>query len=190
MLFLSSTAQPSAALFLRSLGGKTGGMFLRNALRGPSTVLESLPVLKLRYLIALSEWRAMIGVNFDVWKKFQEEDQGAYSCEAINSRGTDFAVPDANLICKHRPGTDVCFPGTFNVEATRQEECISCFCFGKTSSCQSADLFTYQIPPPFNQYRIIGVNISRDRGVEIRPDATLRTSVSSLRPVNNGFQVK
>lgn len=77
----------------------------------------------------------------------------------------------------------------FNVEARRFEECINCFCFGKTTSCQSADLFTYHIPPPFNQYKIIGVQMSPDGSVEVRPEITMRTFTSSLRPINNGFQI-
>lgn len=98
-------------------------------------------------------------------------------------------MPDANLICKFQPNNPICAQGTFNSEAIRQEDCIKCFCFGKTTSCQSADLFIYQIPPPFNRYRIIGVNITRDGLVDIRPEITLRTSISSLRPANNGFQI-
>lgn len=118
-----------------------------------------------------------------------EEDQGAYSCEALNTRGSDLAVPDANLICSNDPKNPICQQGTFNSEAVRKEDCINCFCFGKTTSCSSADLFTYQIPPPFNRYRIIGVNVSRDGSVEIKPEITLRNIASSLRPVNNGFQI-
>jgi hypothetical protein len=73
----------------------------------------------------------------------QESDQGAYSCEAINNRGSVFAVPDSILVVKKQPS--VCRRGYFNSEARSPAECISCFCFGVTTDCQSADLFTYQV---------------------------------------------
>ena len=34
----------------------------------------------------------------------KESDQGAYTCEAINSRGMIFAIPDAVLILQARKG--------------------------------------------------------------------------------------
>lgn len=73
----------------------------------------------------------------------QEHDQGAYSCEAINIRGSVFAVPDSILVV--RPTGKVCSPGFFNREASNPHECIKCFCFGVTADCDSADLFTYQV---------------------------------------------
>ncbi|XP_024936745.1 basement membrane-specific heparan sulfate proteoglycan core protein [Cephus cinctus] len=82
----------------------------------------------------------------------QREDQGAYSCEALNIRGFVFAVPDA--IVTVRPSQNVCPRGKFNSEATSVDECISCFCFGVATECHSANLFTYQIPPPFNTHKV------------------------------------
>lgn len=81
----------------------------------------------------------------------QEHDQGAYSCEAINIRGSQFAVPDTILMV-NRPGK-ICPTGYFNDEARSPTECISCFCFGATTECQSADLFTYQVLRFFNDYK-------------------------------------
>lgn len=74
----------------------------------------------------------------------QIEDQGAYSCEAINIRGSVFAVPDTILVVNdNRP--NVCPRGYFNEEARDPRDCISCFCFGHTTDCRSADLFIYQV---------------------------------------------
>lgn len=85
----------------------------------------------------------------------QSEDQGAYSCEALNVGGFVFAVPDAIVVVKEQ--RNVCPRGKFNSEAKTAEECISCFCFGVATECHSADLFTYQIPPPFDRHKIISV---------------------------------
>ncbi|XP_034945971.1 basement membrane-specific heparan sulfate proteoglycan core protein isoform X4 [Chelonus insularis] len=85
-------------------------------------------------------------------------DQGAYSCEAINVRGFVFAIPDTILTVNET--SVVCPKGTFNSEAKRPEECISCFCFGVATECRSADLFIYQIPPPFDRHRVLAVELS------------------------------
>jgi hypothetical protein len=53
------------------------------------------------------------------------------------------AVPDSILVVKSQPS--VCRAGYFNSEAQTPAECISCFCFGVTTDCSSADLFTYQV---------------------------------------------
>ncbi|XP_048508165.1 basement membrane-specific heparan sulfate proteoglycan core protein isoform X9 [Athalia rosae] len=112
------------------------------------------------------------------------EDQGAYSCEGMNGRGWQFAIPDTILVVK---GTgSVCAKGTFNSLARVPDECISCFCFGVATECSSADLFTYQIPAPFDQHNVVSVDIKPDiriRGapVENTPD---------IRPIGrNGVQV-
>nr|CAD7195790.1 unnamed protein product [Timema douglasi] len=73
----------------------------------------------------------------------QESDQGAYSCEAINTKGSTFAIPDSILVV-NKPDS-VCPRGYFNEEASTRSDCISCFCFGVTTECKSADLFTYQV---------------------------------------------
>jgi len=85
----------------------------------------------------------------------QSEDQGAYSCEALNVGGFVFAVPDAIVVVSEPH--DVCPKGKFNSEAKVVDECISCFCFGVATECRSADLFTYQIPPPFDRHKIVTV---------------------------------
>lgn len=41
----------------------------------------------------------------------QPEDSGAYSCEAINHKGTNFATPDAIVFVTQ---TSPCSEGSFN----------------------------------------------------------------------------
>ncbi|XP_029051246.2 basement membrane-specific heparan sulfate proteoglycan core protein isoform X2 [Osmia bicornis bicornis] len=106
----------------------------------------------------------------------QTEDQGAYSCEALNTAGFVFAVPDA-IVMVNKPD-DVCPKGTFNSEARTVEECISCFCFGVATECHSANLFTYQIPPPFDRHKIVAVKQQPD--LRILNDISYQLSVKPL----------
>nr|CAD7589934.1 unnamed protein product [Timema genevievae] len=116
----------------------------------------------------------------------QESDQGAYSCEAINTKGSTFAIPDSILVV-NKPDS-VCPRGYFNEEASTRSDCISCFCFGVTTECKSADLFTYQLPPPLNQYQLVSVRT--EPSISILPDPPFRNFQPTLRPLNrNGFQV-
>lgn len=119
-------------------------------------------------------------------------DQGAYSCEAINVGGFVFAVPDAILVVKD--SVAICPKGQFNSEAKRPEECIPCFCFGVATECRSADLYIYQIPPPFDRHKIVAVDLTtalspRIRGefanpnIEIQPIA--RDGVDISIPYSN-----
>ncbi|XP_076237455.1 basement membrane-specific heparan sulfate proteoglycan core protein-like [Calliopsis andreniformis] len=97
----------------------------------------------------------------------QPEDQGAYSCEALNSAGFVFAVPDT-IVMVNKPG-DICPRGMFNSEARTVQECISCFCFGVATECHSANLFTYQIPPPLDRHRFVNIE-QRPESLEIVGD--------------------
>lgn len=72
----------------------------------------------------------------------QVRDSGAYSCEAINTVGTIINAPDTILIVDSK---DVCRSGSFNSKAVREDECINCFCFGVSTQCSSANLFTYSV---------------------------------------------
>ncbi|KAK0088927.1 hypothetical protein PV326_004677, partial [Microctonus aethiopoides] len=108
-------------------------------------------------------------------------DQGAYSCEAINIGGFVFAVPDAILVVKDHPDNP-CGRGTFNNEARRREDCIPCFCFGVVNECRSADLFTYQILPPFDRHKVVAVEYSPYTSIpRIRGD--LGNQIAEIQPL-------
>ncbi|XP_042860326.1 basement membrane-specific heparan sulfate proteoglycan core protein-like isoform X47 [Penaeus japonicus] len=93
----------------------------------------------------------------------QPTDQGAYSCEAINSLGSVFAQPDC--IVQVKGSAPLCQPPLFNAGAVSEEECLSCFCFGATEQCYSTDRFVTQLPPPVNDsYQLIGVNQDQFQG--------------------------
>lgn len=86
-------------------------------------------------------------------------DSGAYSCELLNSQGSEFVVPDTILNVSGGEGDgDVCPSGSFNDKARREDECISCFCFGASTQCKSADLYTYALPPPVTSLTVVGVH--------------------------------
>ena len=65
-------------------------------------------------------------------------DQGAYSCEAINTQGVVFAVPDTNVVVTNG---GICQPPEFNNAALTNADCLRCFCFGVTAECASSSLF-------------------------------------------------
>lgn len=114
----------------------------------------------------------------------QPENQGAYSCEALNIAGFVFAVPDA-IVVVNKP-SDICPRGKFNSEARTAEECISCFCFGVATECRSADLFTYQIPPPFDQHKIVSV----EAAPTFRIHGDISNQISQIRPLGrDGVQL-
>ncbi|XP_023290722.1 basement membrane-specific heparan sulfate proteoglycan core protein [Orussus abietinus] len=106
----------------------------------------------------------------------QISDQGAYSCEALNVGGFVFAVPDAILVVKTEP---VCPKGSFNDDARSPEECISCFCFGVATECQSANLFTYRLTPPFDRHKLVSVKVAP----EIRINGDIGNRVREISPV-------
>nr|XP_018910612.1 PREDICTED: basement membrane-specific heparan sulfate proteoglycan core protein isoform X4 [Bemisia tabaci] len=110
------------------------------------------------------------GVGVLTCPDVQEKDQGAYSCEGINSRGSTFAIPDTILTIKEPVNTrGSCLRGTFNDLALTRSDCINCFCFGVSTQCKSANLFTFQLPPPFGKHQIISVVIdSTLQNIEIK----------------------
>ncbi|WAR15211.1 PGBM-like protein, partial [Mya arenaria] len=71
------------------------------------------------------------------------EDAGAYTCEAINNRGSIFAIPDALVIVTRQKG--LCRPPFFNSAANTSDNCMRCFCFGHTIQCFSSDLSVSRI---------------------------------------------
>ncbi|KAM9217540.1 LOW QUALITY PROTEIN: basement membrane-specific heparan sulfate proteoglycan core protein [Leptosomus discolor] len=62
----------------------------------------------------------------------KEADQGAYTCEAINTLGMVFGIPDS-ILTVTRPGP--CPEGHFQVTGTSR--CLPCFCFGITTACRA-----------------------------------------------------
>ncbi|XP_053624887.1 basement membrane-specific heparan sulfate proteoglycan core protein isoform X4 [Plodia interpunctella] len=114
------------------------------------------------------------------------EHSGAYSCEALNNKGASFAVPDSIVIVEN-PDTEVCPSGKFNSEAQDSSECISCFCFGKSNQCKSADLFVYDMAQPLGQggTRLVGVKL--DQGPQI--DTQSITNEFYYQPQRNGASV-
>lgn len=77
-----------------------------------------------------------------------------------------FAVPDTILeVSDNEIGppdvntnlTAVCSNGYFNDGARRADECVSCFCFGASTQCKSANLFTVALPPPVTSLTVVGV---------------------------------
>uniref|UniRef100_A0A8D8XN55 Basement membrane-specific heparan sulfate proteoglycan core protein n=1 Tax=Cacopsylla melanoneura TaxID=428564 RepID=A0A8D8XN55_9HEMI len=93
----------------------------------------------------------------------QESDQGAYSCEAINSRGVKFATPDTILTVNRPniPSANQCARGTFSdVNVISQRDCISCFCFGVSTDCYSSNMYTYVVPyPSQTAFRLVNVHL-------------------------------
>ncbi|UYV67717.1 HSPG2 [Cordylochernes scorpioides] len=65
-------------------------------------------------------------------------DQGAWSCEAINSKKNVLATNDCILVVKPKAG--ICRPPFFNDKAATISECLRCFCMGASETCYSSDL--------------------------------------------------
>nr|XP_039259403.1 basement membrane-specific heparan sulfate proteoglycan core protein-like isoform X1 [Styela clava] len=89
-------------------------------------------------------------------------DQGAYTCEAINSKGSIFAVPDAVLTVIDAGEPDdqpPCPPGQYGME---EDSCRPCYCFGVTNECE----------PLKREYDEIGITFESPEDVgyiEIKP---------------------
>lgn len=107
----------------------------------------------------------------------KEADQGAYTCEAMNSRGMVFGIPDGVLELLPQRGmgwrqlgtgcgarascwwsaitpspaaqAGPCPDGHFYLESSAS--CLPCFCFGVTNVCQSSRRFRDHIRLRFDQ---------------------------------------
>ncbi|CAG9782356.1 unnamed protein product [Diatraea saccharalis] len=114
------------------------------------------------------------------------EYNGAYSCEAMNNKGTIFAVPDAIVFVNQ---SSVCPNGYFNSEARSERDCIRCFCFGESTQCHSADLFTYNMPTPLGEggTRLVGVKNAANGEVQL--DTQHITEQYYYQPLRNGATV-
>lgn len=116
------------------------------------------------------------GIGVLTCPNVEVRDSGAYSCEVTNSMGWEVVAPDTILTVTD--DQSVCQRGQFNRNARRPEECINCFCFGVSTQCSSADLYTYavrtvtpvrstppmrnvslvpQLPPPVTSLTVVGV---------------------------------
>ncbi|XP_048488585.1 basement membrane-specific heparan sulfate proteoglycan core protein isoform X3 [Plutella xylostella] len=126
------------------------------------------------------------GVGTLTCPNIQPEDSGAYSCEAINNKGTAFAAPDSIVFVNR---TSVCPSGYFNSEANSARECVRCFCFGESTQCKSADLFTYNMPTPLGEggTRLTGVKASSSGEISI--DSQPITELYWYQPLRNGAAV-
>ncbi|XP_056364035.1 basement membrane-specific heparan sulfate proteoglycan core protein isoform X2 [Oenanthe melanoleuca] len=76
----------------------------------------------------------------------KEADQGAYTCEAINTLGMVFGIPDS-ILTVTRPGP--CPEGHFQVTGTSR--CLPCFCFGVTTSCRATSRHRHRLHLRFNR---------------------------------------
>ncbi|XP_075991621.1 terribly reduced optic lobes isoform X3 [Anticarsia gemmatalis] len=125
-------------------------------------------------------WTSENGSGVLTCPDMQHDHSGAYSCEGLNNKGTAFATPDAIVFVNK---TDICPRGYFNSEARSESECISCFCFGKSSQCHSADLFTYNIPTPLGKggTRLVGIETSPAGDVNIATQPVDQYHYMSIR---------
>jgi len=66
-------------------------------------------------------------------------------------RGTTYEIcdqEDESCFCKkHVQGMacEACVEGTYNLQASNPEGCTKCFCFGKTTRCESAFLRLFNV---------------------------------------------
>ncbi|XP_076086554.1 basement membrane-specific heparan sulfate proteoglycan core protein-like isoform X4 [Mytilus galloprovincialis] len=105
------------------------------------------------------------------------EDSGAYTCEAINTRGSIFATPDAIIIVRRYPA-GLCQQPYFNVEASVTGDCVRCFCFGHSDECYSSNLQISQINL-VGEMKLLDTNSSR----------TVETAYVQQLPSLRGAQV-
>eukprot|EP00095_Tigriopus_kingsejongensis_P005966 maker-scaffold48_size466083-snap-gene-1.17 protein:Tk05966 transcript:maker-scaffold48_size466083-snap-gene-1.17-mRNA-1 annotation:"basement membrane-specific heparan sulfate proteoglycan core protein" len=122
-----------------------------------------------------------------------EMDQGAYSCEAINSKGSCFAgspgcgQPGQDAIVVLRRPDGICPPGQFNGNANLERECLPCFCFGATEECSSTELYLTERPVPNNGYILYGVSVDSSGSMNVSPN--FRQQPAILSPTRSGQQV-
>ncbi|XP_023578281.1 basement membrane-specific heparan sulfate proteoglycan core protein isoform X8 [Octodon degus] len=106
----------------------------------------------------------------------KESDQGAYTCEAMNSRGMVFGIPDGVLELVPQRGP--CPDGHFYLE--HSASCLSCFCFGVTNVCQSSHRFWDQIRLRFDQPGDFkGVNVTSAAQPGMQPLASTQLQVDT-----------
>nr|Q05793.1 RecName: Full=Basement membrane-specific heparan sulfate proteoglycan core protein; Short=HSPG; Contains: RecName: Full=Endorepellin; Contains: RecName: Full=LG3 peptide; Flags: Precursor [Mus musculus]AAA39911.1 perlecan [Mus musculus] len=113
----------------------------------------------------------------------KEADQGAYTCEAMNSRGMVFGIPDGVLELVPQRGP--CPDGHFYLEDSAS--CLPCFCFGVTNVCQSSLRFRDQIRLSFDQPNDFkGVNVTMPSQPGVPP---LSSTQLQIDPALQEFQL-
>ncbi|XP_072465307.1 basement membrane-specific heparan sulfate proteoglycan core protein isoform X4 [Notamacropus eugenii] len=113
----------------------------------------------------------------------KEADQGAYTCEAMNSRGMVFGIPDGVL--ELIPQRGPCPDGHFYQEDSAT--CLPCFCFGITSLCQSSGRYRDVIQLRFdrpNDFK--GVNVTMPSQPGMPP---LSSTQLQIDPQQQEFQL-
>ncbi|XP_074831677.1 basement membrane-specific heparan sulfate proteoglycan core protein isoform X3 [Carettochelys insculpta] len=113
----------------------------------------------------------------------KEADQGAYTCEAINTRGMVFGIPDGvlSLTPQHGP----CPEGHFHVEGT--SKCLACFCFGITTTCRGTSRYRDQIHLRFDTPEDFkGVNVTMPAQPGVLP---LSSTQLQIDPARQEFQL-
>ncbi|CAB3979063.1 basement membrane-specific heparan sulfate proteoglycan core, partial, partial [Paramuricea clavata] len=68
-----------------------------------------------------------------------QEDSGNYICKVSDNRVKRTIAPSCTI--KVRAFGSVCRPPFFNSVAQHSDECLRCFCNGRTTSCRSAQLY-------------------------------------------------
>ncbi|XP_035997428.1 basement membrane-specific heparan sulfate proteoglycan core protein isoform X6 [Fundulus heteroclitus] len=113
----------------------------------------------------------------------REEDQGAYTCEAINAKGLVFGIPDGVLTLISNPNPGNCPDGHFSVD----NRCISCFCAGLSTNCKRTGRYRNQISLRFTEEENFkGVNVT----YPFRPDTPPLSSTQLLiNPEMQEFQL-
>uniref|UniRef100_A0A4Y0BED1 TEP1-F n=1 Tax=Anopheles funestus TaxID=62324 RepID=A0A4Y0BED1_ANOFN len=87
------------------------------------------------------------GIGRLTCENMQPIDSGVYMCEIINTMGTHFVSPDT-IVTVTDNGT-VCQQDTFNNKTRFSADCIHCFCFGVSTTCGRANLYTHILKPSY-----------------------------------------
>ncbi|XP_040361206.1 basement membrane-specific heparan sulfate proteoglycan core protein isoform X5 [Ixodes scapularis] len=106
----------------------------------------------------------------------RQSDQGAWSCEAINSKQSVLATPDAILVVKTK---GVCHPPLFNDKAQSSSDCLRCFCFGVAQTCHSSSLHKTSIP------LVTEVSVA---AMSVLPDGSYMDVTEKFRPNQNAIR--
>ncbi|KAG1651176.1 Basement membrane-specific heparan sulfate proteoglycan core protein [Nymphon striatum] len=113
----------------------------------------------------------------------QDSDGGAYTCEAINIKDRIIAQPDCILVVKKTPG--ICTSPYFNANARSPSECLRCYCFGVSQSCQSSNLI--MTPKALGRNAQI-VSLRKNPSGDFAPDQS-EPVTPSFNPSSRSYQI-